>query len=204
MHVHAELQWAPLTSSPTIGSKHERDSLRRTRGERQNGRNRKEEAKRKEEKRAADKMRGRGEEQREAERGKKEGVWLSKTSLLWNSNRLHTDWLLRLIYKCKLTAEDEWKQTFWFCCQQSSDARRHIIHCHMMQVVTVIEAPSGVLWTESNIGWLNRVLYIFKRENCSIKLKNVPPSDGDAIYGMFLCCRRLKMFAFSEISANLT
>lgn len=78
--------------------------------------------------------------------GGREAVWLSKTSMLWNSNGLRSDWLLRLIYKCELTAEDEWKQTFWFCCQQSLEAHRHIIHCHVMQLVTVILAHTRFVW----------------------------------------------------------
>lgn len=90
----------------------------------------------------------------------KEAVWLSKTSLLWNSNRLHTDWLLRLIYKCELTAEDEWKQTFWFYCQQSSQAGRHIIYCHVMQVVTVILASTGFVQIKYNKNGVFISLYI--------------------------------------------
>lgn len=95
--------------------------------------------------------------------GGKEAVWLSKTSLLRNSNRPYTDRLLRLIYKCELTAEDEWKQTFWFYCQRSSQAGRHIIYCHVMQVVTVIPAPSGFVQIKCKdwfIQWSGFFLFI--------------------------------------------
>lgn len=43
--------------------------------------------------------------------------------MLRNGTRLREERLPGLSRKCELTAEDDSKQTFWFGCQQSSEAR---------------------------------------------------------------------------------